>query len=191
MAAVESAVEVETEAKSALEAKAVKPGMMATMRLAWALSAQDLTAQATSHVARLVTHIVWGARATRLLVAMARWVKAWTTPAGFDWEEGREEVRRPHRSCHSLSVVRSRSVFSLFFSRAAGRYPAMVERTLPGWVVAMVRRHQQHWVGILEPGPPAQRWRLYRAFDGVDGGGGASRLQRWSRLALARSRTRR
>jgi hypothetical protein len=33
----------------------------------------------------------------------------------------------------------------LFFSRAAGRYPAMVvvERTLPGWVVAMVRRHQQ------------------------------------------------
>jgi hypothetical protein len=34
MAAVESAVEVETEAKSALEAKAVKPGMMATTRLA-------------------------------------------------------------------------------------------------------------------------------------------------------------
>jgi hypothetical protein len=67
----------------------------------------------------------------------------------------------------------------------------MVERTLPGWVVAMERRHRRHWEGILEPEPPAQRWRLSRAFDDVDGGGGASRLQRWSRLAQARSRIRR
>jgi hypothetical protein len=39
--------------------------------------------------------------------------------------------------------------------------------------------------GLHEPGPLVQRWRLYRAFDvGDGGGGGASRLQRWSRLAL-------
>jgi hypothetical protein len=44
--------------------------------------------------------------------------------------------------------------------------------------------------GLLELNPPVQRWRLYHAFNGGDGGGSASRLQRWSRLALAHGRTR-
>jgi hypothetical protein len=39
--------------------------------------------------------------------------------------------------------------------------------------------------GLHEPGPPVQRWRLYRAYVvSDDGGGGTSRLQQWSRLAL-------
>jgi hypothetical protein len=36
-----------------------------------------------------------------------------------------------------------------------------------------------------DPGAPAQRWRLYRAFNGVDGGG-AFRQRLRSRLALER-----
>jgi hypothetical protein len=39
---------------------------------------------------------------------------------------------------------------------------------------------------LPEPEHPAQRWRLYRAFDGDDGGGGASQQRRWSRLVLGR-----
>jgi uncharacterized protein YjiS (DUF1127 family) len=37
-----------------------------------------------------------------------------------------------------------------------------------------------------EPKHPVQRWRLYRAFDGVDGGSGAFRQRRRTRLALER-----
>jgi hypothetical protein len=33
---------------------------------------------------------------------------------------------------------------------------------------------------------PAQWWRLYRAFDGGDGGGSAFHQRQWTRLALER-----
>jgi hypothetical protein len=54
---------------------------------------------------------------------------------------------------------------------------------MPGTVLAL--RGWRGSGGLHEPGPPVQRWRLYRAFDVGDGGGGdASRLQQWARLAL-------
>ncbi len=42
----------------------------------------------------------------------------------------------------------------------------------------------RQWGMYPEPEHPAQRWRLYRAFDDGDGGGGAFRQQRRTWLAL-------
>jgi hypothetical protein len=50
----------------------------------------------------------------------------------------------------------------------------------------MVRQDWRESGGLHEPDPLVQRWRLYSS----DGGSGASRLQRWLRLALVSGRTR-
>jgi hypothetical protein len=52
----------------------------------------------------------------------------------------------------------------------------------------MVYLGQQGSEVLRQPDNPAQKWWLCRAFDGGDGGGGASRLLRWSRLALVGDR---
>jgi hypothetical protein len=56
---------------------------------------------------------------------------------------------------------------------------------------AVVRQCWHESGDLHKPDTPAQRWQLCRAFDGVDGGGGggASQLHRWSRLALVSGRT--
>ncbi len=54
----------------------------------------------------------------------------------------------------------------------------------------MVRQAQGGSKALDEPDNPAPRWRLCRAFDGGDGGGGASRRLRCSRLELAGGRLR-
>ncbi len=74
------------------------------------------------------------------------------------------------------------SVFSVF-SGVEGRFL----ETSQGVQAAALGRLLRLRRGVRpEPEHPAQRWRLGRAFDGVDGGGGALRQRRWTRLELGR-----
>jgi hypothetical protein len=127
------------------------------------------------------SHALWEMAALRLAGVN---LETLTVPAWLVWAEERGGVRPPR---HILSAVQARCAFFWFFSRVARQFPAMVKEAVPGWV--MVLRDWRESGGLHEPDPPVQRWRLYRAFDGGDGGGGASWLQRWTRLALVRGRT--
>jgi hypothetical protein len=102
---------------------------------------------------------------------------------------GGGERRSSSSPSQSLSNSSSLRLFLVFFAGGeATSGDGRGEGTVPGWV--MVRQDWQESGVLHEPDPPVHRWRLYRAFDSGDGDGGASRLQRWSRLAPVRGRTR-
>jgi hypothetical protein len=112
----------------------------------------------------------------KLAVAKAVMV-AGTRAASIGWVEGRG---RFHSSLRSHAGVRFRFSFSLVFLWEEGRFQATAWAipVAAVWVAALKQQQGGRWWRVLpEPEHPAHLWRLGRAYNGGDGGGGASQLR--------------